>query len=47
MSSNERFSNVLGYSKEAVVTTSLSEKQSSTKEVEKGIEELADKLLSE
>ena len=38
MSSNEKVSNSLGDMKEAVVTTPLSEKKSSTKDVEKVIE---------
>ena len=38
MSSNDKVSNVLGDIKEAVVKTPLSEKKSSTKYVEKGIE---------
>ena len=47
MSSNEKVSNYLGDRKEAVVTTTLSEKKSSTKDVEKGIEEFTDTILSE
>ena len=47
MSSNEKVSNVLGDRKEAVFTTPLSEKKSSTKDVEKVIDELADMLLME
>ena len=42
MSSVDKVSNVLGDSKEAVVTTPLSEKKSFTKYVEKGTGELED-----
>ena len=47
MSSDEKVSNALVDRKEALVTTSFYEKKSSTKDVEKGIEESADTLLSE
>ena len=47
MSSNEKVSNILGDRKEAVVTTTLSEKKSLTKDVEKGIEEFSDTLFYE
>ena len=47
MSSNEKVSNFLGDRKEEVVTTPLSEKKSSTKDVEKGTDELADTLFME
>ena len=47
MSSNEKVINALGDRKYAVVTTKFSEKKSSTEDVEKSIEELADTLLSE
>ena len=45
MSSNYEVSNVLGDRKEAVVTTSMSENKSSTNNVEKGTDKLADKIL--
>ena len=47
MSSNGNISNDFGDRKDAVVTTPLSEKKSSTKYVEKGIQELQETLLSE
>ena len=47
MSSNEKFSNVLSDRKEEVVTTPLSEKKSSKKDVEKGTDELTHTLLIE
>ena len=47
MSSNEKISNVLGDMKEDVVMTPLSEKEYSTKDVEKGTDILADVLLIE
>ena len=47
MSSNEKVSNVLGDRKEEVVTTPLSEKKFSTKDVEKSTYKLADMLLME
>ena len=40
MSSNEKVGNVLGDSKEEVVTTPFSEKNSSTNYAEKGTDEL-------
>ena len=45
MSSNDKVSNVLGDRKEEVVTTPLSEKKSSTRDVNKVTDELADTLL--
>ena len=47
MSSNEKVGNVLGYWKEEVIKTPLSENKSSTKDVEKGTDELADTVLVE
>ena len=47
MSSNEKVSNVLGDSKQELVTTPFSEKKSLTKDVEKGTDKLADILLME
>ena len=47
MSSNEKVSNVQGDRKEAGVTKPLSENKSSTKDAEKGTDELADMLLTE
>ena len=41
MLSNEKVSNILGDRKEEVVTTSLLEKKSLTKDAEKGTDELA------
>ena len=40
MSSVEKVSNVLGYKREELVTTPLLEKKSSTKDVDKGTDEL-------
>ena len=47
MSSNEKDSIFWGDSKQEVVTTPFSEKKSSTKDVEKGTDKLADMLLME
>ena len=47
MSSNKKFSNVLGNRKEEVVTTPFSKKKSLTKDVEKGTDKLADMILVE
>ena len=47
MLSVERVSNVLGDTKEEVVTTPSYEKKYSTKDVEKGTDKLADMLLIE
>ena len=47
MSSVEKVSNVLGDRKQEVVTTTLLEKKSSTKDVDKGTDELADTPLLE
>ena len=47
MSSNEKVSNVLGDRKEEVVTAPLSENKSSTKDVDKGIDEFPDIPLME
>ena len=41
MSSNDKVSNVLGDSKQEVVTTPFSDKKSSTKDVDEGTDELA------
>ena len=46
MSSNEKVSNCLGDRKEEVVTTPFKEKKSSTKNVDKGTDELADMPLT-
>ena len=47
MSSNDKVSNVLGDSKDEVVTTPLSGNKSLTKYVEKGTDKFADMLLKE
>ena len=47
MSSNDNVSNFFGDRKEEVVMTPLSEKKYSTKDVDKGTDELADTLLME
>ena len=47
MSSVEKFSNVLGDSKEEVFTTSLLDNKSSTKDADKGTDDLADMTLLE
>ena len=47
MSSVDKFSNVLGDSKEEMVTTPLLKKKSSTKNFDKGTYELADTPLLE
>ena len=47
MSSNEKVINVLGDRKEEVIPTPWSEKKSSTKDVEKGTDELADMPLTD
>ena len=47
MSSNDKVSNILGDRKEEVVMTPLSEKKSSTKDVEKGTDAFTDTILIE